>query len=147
VAPSHVEFEITDAGRFSRLVTVFDALKRAKETGEWRDDEYWLRFFDESAKTTFWWPTQEELKYWERRWFSTPVPQRWTDPSLQTPWLFGSMIEAFETGEYELLGCRLISPSRGRIEFEPLAWPFGGTDCMKALIESFGFRVTGEWRT
>jgi hypothetical protein len=81
------------------------------------------------------------LKDWERRWFSTPVPERFTDTSLETPWDFGSMIDAFRNGEYDLLGCRRLTATAGRLEFDPHAWPYGGTGCMRALIEAFGHRV------
>ena len=72
------------------------------------------------------------------------MPQRWTDPALQTGWDFGSMFDAFRNGDYDLLDCRLIAPGRARIEFDPHGWPYGGKGCMKALAESFGFRVVGE---
>ncbi|UBF24818.1 hypothetical protein K9N68_24645 [Kovacikia minuta CCNUW1] len=84
---------------------------------------------------------EEEQKDWQRRWFSTPVEQRFTDPSLETPWDFSSMIGAFEEGDYELLSCHRISNEVGCLEFEPHGFPFGGTGCMKALIEAFGHRI------
>lgn len=136
-----VEFKIVTEERFRQLAAVFDALCRAKQSGEWHDDDYWLGFFDQEARLRFWWPTPEEREDWSRRWFSTPVPQRFTDPSLKTPWDFGSMIDAFRNGEYDLIACRRVSTETGRLEFEPHAWPFGGTGCMRALVEAFGHRV------
>lgn len=53
------------------------------------------------------------------------------------------MIESFKDGEYELLSCEMISDETARINYNPFAFPYGGTDCMKALIEAFGFEVTG----
>ena len=136
-----VEFGIADDARLGRLVAVVEALRQAKQTDEWRDDYHWLGYFDEEARARFWWPTPEELKDWERRWFSTPVPERFTDPSLETPWDFGSMIDAFRNGEYDLLGCHRVSATAGRLEFDSHAWPYGGTGCMRALVEAFGHRV------
>ncbi|MGC4005744.1 MAG: hypothetical protein QM811_22535 [Pirellulales bacterium] len=133
---------IADDECFRRLVTVFDALRAAKLADDWRDDEYWLGFFDTEARSRFWWPTPTELKDWNQRWFSTPVPQRFTDPSLVVPWDFGSMIDAFRAGDYDLLECERISPLAGRFVFDPHNWPYGGTGCMRALIEAFGHRVT-----
>src|SRR5207248_7653024 len=83
-----VEFEIADEDRFRRLAAVFDALRAAKQSDAWRDDDYWLGFFDAESRSRFWWPTPAEQEDWNRRWFSTPVPQRFTDPSLVTPWYF-----------------------------------------------------------
>ncbi len=139
-----IKFEIADEDRFRRLVAVFDALRTAKRADEWHDDDYWLAFFDVESRARFWWPTEAERDDWNRRWFSTPVPQRWTDPSLVTPWDFGSMIDAFRNGEYELLRCERVSEAAGHLSFEPQAWPYGGSGCMKALIEALGHRVTTE---
>jgi hypothetical protein len=139
-----VEFEVADEDRFRRVAIVFDALRSAKQSDEWGEDEDWLKYFDAEARSHFWWPTSTELENWNRRWFSTPVPQRFTDPSLVTPWDFSSMIDAFRNGDYELLMCERVSVRTGRLTFEPYGWPYGGIGCIRALIESFGHRVTAE---
>jgi hypothetical protein len=139
-----VEFEVVDDERFRSLVNVFEALRAAKSANEWKDDDYWLSFFDAESRATFWWPTPDELKDWSRRWFSTPVPQRFTDPSLVTPWEFGSMIEAFRNGDYDLRACERLTATTGQISFEPRGWPYGGTGCMRALVNAFGHHVTAE---
>ena len=56
----YVEFEIANQERYGLLVAAFDALREAKPSGEWRDDDYWLGFFDKVALDHFWWPTPEE---------------------------------------------------------------------------------------
>jgi hypothetical protein len=140
----YVEFAVHDCQRFGALEKVFTALKASKESGSFAGKDYWLSFFDKEAVSHFWWPTPAEREEWKRRWFSTPTPQRWTDPSLKRPWDFESMIDAFKNGEYELLSCDLLNGKVGRLCFDPQAHPYGGTGCMKALIESFGFEVTAE---
>lgn len=57
-------------------------------------------------------------------------------------WIFGSMIDSFKDGEYELLSCEMISDNKARLNFAVFSDPYGGTDCMKALIESFDFEIT-----
>jgi hypothetical protein len=141
VSDFYVEFEIASEEQLDKLSEVFAALVAAKTGDDWKDDPYWLVFFDDAAKRNFWWPTDAVLKDWGRRWSSTPLETRWTDPSLRTKWLFGSLIDAFCNGEYDLLGCRQTSDGRGRIEFDPYGWPYGGTECMRVLAESFGHRV------
>jgi hypothetical protein len=54
------------------------------------------------------------------------------------------MIEAFKNGEYELISCELVSSDMAQLEYNPLAFPYGGTDPIKALVEAFGFHVVGE---
>jgi hypothetical protein len=141
----YVEFEIADEDRFRHLEAVVAALAEAKRIDDFGVDEYWLRFFDTEARSHFWQPTEEQKQDWLRRWQSTPLEQRSSDPSLvELPWDFGSMIDAFKNGDYELLGCRRVSERVGRIEFEPFGWPYGGAGCMRALIEAFGYRVISE---
>ena len=127
------------------LQRVFDALRDAKnQSAIDADDESWRMYFDDDALSHFWNPTPEELADWTRRWQATPVEKRFTDPSLETPWDFGSMIEAFHNGECNFLRVTRISENAGALQFEALAFPYGGTGCMRALVECFGGIVTGE---
>jgi hypothetical protein len=50
---------------------------------------------------------------------------------------------AFRNGDYELLGVRRITETRARLEYEPHGLPYGGSECMVALVEAFGSRVAG----
>ena len=139
----YVEFEIADEDRYRRLDAVVSALATAKRDDDFRDDAYWLLFFDDEARSRFWWPTEAEREEWSRRWQAAPVDVRLRDPSFRPPaWRFASMIAAFRNGDYDLLGCRRISSRTGRLAFEPFGWPYGGTGCMRALIEAFGHRFT-----
>jgi hypothetical protein len=54
------------------------------------------------------------------------------------------MIDCFMNGEYELIACRLIDANIGVLEFFPFSYPYGGTGCMKALIEAFDFKIVGQ---
>jgi len=64
------------------------------------------------------------------------------EPGLQHPWMFDSMIDASKQGEYELLACRLVAPTIAHREFNPFAYPYGGTGCMKALEAAPSERIT-----
>ena len=139
-----IEFRVDNSKRFIALCKVFEALREDKRKETFRNDDEWLLLFDEEALSHFWWPTEEELAAYKKRWKSTPLPQRWSDPSLKHPWGFFSMIDAFKNGEYDLVRCRMISHDRAFLEYYPLADPFGGTECMKALVEVFGFEVIRE---
>lgn len=141
----HVEFEIASEESYRRLDAVLEALAAAKRSEDFRDDAYWLAFFNDEERSRFWWPTEDERQEWRRRWEAAPVDVRLSDPSFLPPaWDFGSMIDAFRHGDYELLGCRRASPRIGHLVFEPYGWPHGGTGCMRALIEAFGHRVTAD---
>jgi hypothetical protein len=144
--PLAVEFEIADPGRFELLRTVFNALRAAKAAGNFTEDHSgWVVYFDDAARSAFWWPTQAETDEWLKRWNETPVEQRLHDPSLHRPWDFESMIDAFANGEYDLGECKRVNETTGRLTFYEHAFPFGGSGCMRALIEAFGHRVTRDY--
>src|SRR3954471_17755425 len=108
----YVEFRIESQAGFEKLAALYAALQEAKASDHWKNDEYWLTFVDEEARKHFWWPTEAESEEWRKRWFSTPIDKRLSDPSLQTKWDYLSMIEAFRDGDYELLACRRSSQER-----------------------------------
>ena len=141
----YVEFEVSSEENYRRLDAVVAALAIAKRAEDFRNDAHWLAYFDHAERSHFWWPTEAEREQWRRRWQAAPVPLRLSDPSFLPPaWDFGSMIDAFSMGDYDLLGCRRQSPQTGRLDFEPHGWPYGGTGCMRALIEAFGHCVIRE---
>lgn len=138
----YIEFSVTDDKRFEDLQKVFDKLKSDKDEDNIGDDEQpYLVLFDEQARKYFRWSTPEEDELWIRRWFATPIETRWTDKTLNRGWNFGSMIEAFQGGDYDLLSCKMISSNVARLSFYAHGYPYGGTGCMQALVESFGFKV------
>jgi hypothetical protein len=137
---SFIEFEIVDAKRFALLARVLAVLRGAKSSGTFPNDDDWQSYFDEEALSHFWWPTEREVHELEQRLLSTPFSERFYDPSLKRPWHFGSMLQMLHDGEFELVSWQQRG-NMGRLEFKPLAWPYGGTGALEALIEAFGFRV------
>ena len=127
----YVEFKVNDHERFTSLCRVFDALKHDKQkqlnaqheavtAQAFRDDDQWLSFFDERARSHFWWPSQQELDAHSAQLFATPLATHWSDPALKRPWMFFSMIDAFKNGEYELISCKMHTSDIARLSFFPL---------------------------
>ena len=56
-------------------------------------------------------------------------------------WPLEDILECLLHGEYQLLDVEYAN-GQGRLLYDPLAFPFGGTDPMKALVEVCGLRVT-----
>ena len=138
----YIEFSVVDMSRFEDLQKVFNKLKNDKDQDFIDEDNEYLALFDEEARKYFCWSTPEEDELWAKRWFSTPLETRWTDISLDRGWGFASMIQSFNNGEYDLLTCEIIGANVARLSFYALGYPYGGTGCMEALVESFGFKVT-----
>ena len=138
----YLECSVHDARRFDELVAFFTQLKFDKDHAGIQDPADYLPFIDNAAWDFFWWPTAAEYDEWLKAWYATPTPERWTAEHLNHGWMFEAMIDAFENGEYILQSCALIAPGIARLEFYALAYPYGGTGCMQALIECFGCTVT-----
>ena len=56
-------------------------------------------------------------------------------------WDLESILYCILNGEYTLIGLSFDGRS-GRLVYDPWAYPFGGTDPLKALLTTFGFEVT-----
>lgn len=139
----YVKFRIASLEQMARLAQAVEELRREKEVGQFRSDDEWKQFFATDELKSFWWPSAEEREAWQRRWFSTPVETRFTDPTLVTPWDFGSMLDSIREGDYSLVGVRAENPETGLLEFDPKAYPFGGTGSLRALILAFGHTLVG----
>jgi len=138
-----VEFTVNNRERFERLRNVFLELKKEKDADQFRPEIEWPQFFDDQALDHFYWPTPEERSRWLKETQHRPILITPTEMTSGLRWDFFSMIDAFRNGEYELRSCELVGPVSGRLEFFALAYPYGGVGSMVALIEAFGFTITG----
>lgn len=150
-----IKFRVMSPERFQDLSRIFEILKQEKpkipqEDRQRRDimidkitDDI-FDLFDEQSLRSFWWPSKQEINNHVKRWQASAIPQRFTDPTLKTPWDFSSMIDSLLTGEYELLSCKLLTSEIGVLTFSPYSLPYGGSGAMKALIQSFDCEVISE---
>ena len=116
-------FSITFSGspdRFPILKRVFDRIREVKPQcigfdarGAVIDDPAWIDLLDDASIT------------------------KMSEPDA---WQLEDILDCMLTGEYDLLS--VTFSDIGRLEYDPHSFPFGGTDSMRALIESFGFSVT-----
>lgn len=66
------------------------------------------------------------------------------DQVSKSCWDLASVIYGFIDGDYELISCKAVSPGIGRLEFNPLGFPYGGMACMRVLVQMFGGSVVAE---
>jgi hypothetical protein len=159
--PCFIEFRVLNEERFKALYRVLFALKEDKhallaiwagkepdndqdDNRAWRNTNAWLELFDKEASAYFWWPEPEEKEAQNKVRLAGAPSERLNNSERKSRWTLLSMIDAFKTGEYELVSCDMWTPDTAVLEFEPYIFPYGGTDCMKALVEAFGFQVIGE---
>src|SRR5579884_3655926 len=158
-----IKFRIPSDERFHALSRAFDVLKQEKQKileelahdADEEDDEEVDRrveekkrkedaiantlfdLFDEQALSHFWWPSQQDWEAYLRRWNSTPIPQRFTNPTFDHPWDFSSMVDSLLSGEYAFVSCHLLESNVGVLIYLIDSWPYGSSDAIKALIEAF----------
>jgi hypothetical protein len=145
LAKFKVRFVPISDERLNALIKAYDRIRERKTKNVWPENkEDWMRHFDANALSHFWWPTKTELEAWKEKYFATPWEKRIADPSLQHPWDFMSLFEAFKNGDYALLSIVRLTETEAALPFEPSAHPYGGTGCMRALIEAFDHRVITE---
>jgi hypothetical protein len=137
---AYILMNITSPERIESLNRFLIELRKAKQQRFFPSDDEWQRHVDEKVRSYFWEPTPQELKAWEKEWFSTPVAYR---HQMQTvPWSFGSLLEALKHGEFLIVGLQ-ISGEEAKLVFEPLAYPYGGVNSLIAVTEAFGQKVVG----
>ncbi len=156
----YLEFEITASERFNALQRLFFALKAEKDkilkswdtaekAGQYdpANEPNWIDFLDEKA--IIWFddhidPDSEEGITFQKLWDLTEPENRWTDNMFVLPgnWDYESLIDSLFNGEYALIDLTCKSATQGELFYDPWAIPFGGTEALVALIESFGQTVT-----
>lgn len=126
----YIKFEIGADIRFEALEKFFLELKKEKnggydaDEGDWdpTDEEFELHFFN-------------RLDDDARAWYHT-------DANPTGKWHFESMLYSILECEYLLNEIVREGERNGFLYYDPLAGPFGGTDSLKVLIQSFGHTVT-----
>lgn len=138
-----VEFSISSPERFAALQRVFAELKHDKDSESWRSNEELLKFFDTTSLNHFYWPPDDVRRQRLEDLRTRPIIETPTVQATGLTWDFDSLINAFASGEYNLLSCELLQNEIARLDFHALAYPYGGVGCMVALIEAFDGAVTG----
>lgn len=137
-----VEFEVASAPALARLTEIVDGVSADKTANTRRSDEEWLSWFLPAERAAFWWPSEREREAWNQFYRATRSGHDHDPATPMPPWDFASMIEAIYSGEYRLVGVRPTGAT-ALLEFEPEAYPYGGTDALKELVRCFGHRIVG----
>jgi hypothetical protein len=138
-----VRFSVNNSERFKALRSLYVEIKRDKDAGEFRDPEEWVRLVPDDIKGRFFWPTREDREKWLSVRDSTPIEVPSPSQQLGSEWDFYRVFEAIEEGEYDVLGCEMVSEGAAQMCIEPHAYPYGGVGPLIALAEAFGFTVMG----
>jgi hypothetical protein len=138
-----IRFHVDNPQRFETLRSLYALIKQDKDAGRFRDPAEWLQQVPDEIKAKFAWPTPKERKHWLAVRDSTPIAISSPSKQLGTAWDFYRVFEAIEEGEYDVLGCEVVSDGMAEMHINPHAYPYGGVGPLIALAEAFGFTVLG----
>jgi hypothetical protein len=155
----YLEFTVEKKERFNSLYQLFSAIKREKDPifALWDSDKNkvsydpteelnWIEFLDDEAiewfANTFDFSGEEGLVY-QKLWDLTEPKIRLTHPMFNLPgnWDFESVIDSIFNCEYTLVDLIFKDDANGILYYDPWAFPFGGSESLVTLVESFGHSV------
>lgn len=151
-----LRYKVGNAERHKKLEILFQKLKEEKEkyyeTGNEPSSEIenWIEYLDDEAKEWFSkigaQPNSEERKIYDQLWKLTKPEVRLNHPMFNTGerWSLDSMIHVIFQGDYELIKIEKVD-NEGTLFYNPGGTPFGGTESLVQLIESFGNKVTYDY--
>jgi len=122
----YIEFDIDYTEKYNDLKHTFELLKQAKNDCEPKNDKFWLDNFPKYSLEKFYF-LDDDIK-----------PNFKTSEKGEFTWHFYSLILLLETNyEIEYLSCEMKERDRGRIEFDPYSYPYGGISGLITFIKSF----------
>lgn len=139
----YVEFRVHSEERLQQLARVLVELQREKTTLQRRSPDELQAIFDSDALRYFELPAPEERAQRRIDLQTRPVIETPTTMAAGLRWDFDSMIWSIMEAEYTLIGCERVGSGAARLNFDALAYPYGGVGGLVALVEAFGFVVTG----
>ncbi len=139
----YIEFVAHSQERLRQLQRVVIELQRGKTAAEQGPEGEFQRLFDEEALSHFAWPTPTQRAQRLNDLRTRPVVLTPTDQAIGQRWDFDSMVQAIMEAEYDLLACEPSPGGKARLSFRAQAYPYGGVGALVALVEAFGFTVTG----
>jgi hypothetical protein len=124
-----VEFEISDFEKFDDLQRIFEIIKVAKNEGKPNEDAFWLsvspKYFTE--KFCF---LETDIR-----------PNYNTVTKGEFFWFFYGLIELLTIDyEIEYISCYNKGTHKGRLEYNPYSYPYGGISGLVTFVDSFDCR-------
>ena len=127
----YIEFEINDYKKFNFLKQTFELLKNAKNNVEPKNDEFWITNFPKYVLEKFYF-LETDIK-----------PNFKTSKAKEFTWHFYSLIELLEKNYViEYISCEEIEKSKGKLEYYPYSYPYGGISGLVTFVNSFECKPT-----
>lgn len=125
----YIEFDFADYNNFADLQSVFEKFKTAKNCGQPQQDFFWFNSFPDYSLTHFYFIDTDHK------------PGFQTAKKTEFTWHFYSLIELLQVDyEIEYVECIKLDENKGRLEYSPWSYPYGGVTGLLTLITSFKCR-------
>ncbi len=122
----YIEFDFVKEQNFIDLKKVFELVKEAKNTGRSQPDKFWLDTFPEYSLKKFDF-LDDDLK-----------PSFPTADKTKFTWHFYSLTRLLQIDyEIDYMDCFKILDTKGRIEYAPFSYPYGGITGLVTFVASF----------
>jgi hypothetical protein len=139
----YIEFSVDSDARLKKLQTVV-AVLQAQKRGQPRKSTAELEaIFGSDALAHFDRPGAAAREQRRHDLETKPVVELPTENAAGARWDFDSMIHSIMDGDYDILGCDRVDGDTARLNIYADAYPYGGVGGLVAVVEAFGFRVTG----
>jgi len=126
----YIEFGFKNEDKFKDLLKVFKLISNSKKSEDYKSDEFWFGQFPDYALRNYYF-ADSDLK-----------PEFSTADSNGGTWHFYSMIEHLvENLDVELLECKKIENTKGRLDFYAHGYPYGGITGLTMFLKSFDLKA------
>lgn len=137
----YVEFIKKDDEKIDKLIGIIQTMKNDIAECRTDIDKKWFSLFSEEEINQFWWPNQHQYDEIKKLFGELPIIISSKENNPRDDWDIYSMFEAISGSEYDLIGVRMIKPDNYRLEFDPHAYPYGGTQSLQKLISCLGHTI------
>jgi hypothetical protein len=137
----YVEFIKKNDEKLNRLISIVEIMKKDMAEGRTDIDKEWIELFSDDELDQFWWPNQNQYEEIKKLFGDLPIKISSKEENPRDDWDIYSMFEAISGSEYELIGIIELNPEVYRLEFNPDAYPYGGTESLQKLVISLSHTV------
>ena len=127
----YIEFDILEDRNFTDLKNTFEQIKESKNTGRPKPDQFWLDIFPDYSLKQFYF-LESDLQ-----------PNFRTIDKNEFTWHFYSLTSLLQTDyDIEYIDCIKTSKFKGRLEYYPWGYPYGGITGLITFVNSFFCKPT-----
>lgn len=128
----YIEFEFSKDKYFTDLLSVFEKVKDAKNNSQPKEDSYWIKSFPDYSLRKFYFLESDNKPEFET-----------AKEEEEHSWHFYSLIELLQSNyDIKYQCCLKSNANKGRLEYYPFGYPYGGIEGLVTFVGSFNCKPT-----